>query len=98
MNKYLPLLLSFGLLVSVVLDSSAKSLPEKGEPTKPVAKRAKVAVPAQNVLEQQHSKFVKISIGEATQLAPLKRVCNRAVMGIFVRPFSMVLDIIIRQK
>jgi hypothetical protein len=85
MNKFLHLTLAFGLLVSVVLDSSAKSLPEKGEPTKPVAKRAKVAVPAQNVLEQQHSKFVKITIVEATQLVPLKRGCNSRESGQAVR-------------
>jgi hypothetical protein len=35
MNKYLHIILSFSLLVSVVLDLSAKNLPEKGEPTKP---------------------------------------------------------------
>jgi hypothetical protein len=58
MNKYLHITLALVLLVSFGL--SSKSNPEKGEPVKPNVKRAIVAVPAQNVLEQQVMEKQKI--------------------------------------
>jgi hypothetical protein len=67
-----------------------KAILKKENPTKPVAKRAQVAVSAQNVLEQQNSKFVKITIGEATQLAPLKRGCNSRESGKAVRQRGLI--------
>jgi len=60
MNKYLHITLVLGLLVSFGL--SAKNNPEKGEPVKPNAKRAVVAVPSQNVLDWQICIFVKVAL------------------------------------
>jgi hypothetical protein len=73
MNKYLHITLALILLVSFGL--SAKSNPEKGEPVKPNAKPAIVAVPAQNVLEQQamealNAQLKGLSISESSNFVP----------------------------
>jgi len=86
MNKYLHITLA--LVLSVSFGLSAKSHPEKGEPVKPNAKRAIVAVPAQNVLERQICIFVKVALERPhsqSRTAGMQSCgsggCNRAAAG-----------------